>query len=81
MYQNYVVEVKKLRNGEFEHETYWLWDEDENTARLKAESKYHEVLATAALSDTATHSAIIFTSDGLPLMHKCYEHKEESEDE
>lgn len=76
MYQNYVVEIKKYHNGEFEHQTYWLYDEDITQARLKAESKYYEVLKEAALSDTATHSAIIFTSEGVPLMHKSYEHKE-----
>ena len=82
MYQNYVVEIKKLRSGEFEHEIYWLYDDDEDTAQLKAESKYHEVLMRAALSDTETHAAIIFTSDGLPLQNKCYEHPiEEAEDE
>lgn len=29
MYQNYVVEVKQTFGGEFEHQVYWLWDENE----------------------------------------------------
>ena len=76
LYQNYIVEIKKLRNGEFEHNVFWAWDENEEKARLKAESKYHEVLSVAAVSDTSEHSAILFTSKGYPLMHQSYRHEE-----
>ena len=76
MYQNYVVEVKQYFNGEFEHQIYWLWDDDENIALLKAEAKYHSILAEAALSETAMHSAILFSSKGFPIMNQYYEHKE-----
>lgn len=81
MYQNYVVEIKQFHNGEFEHQTYWLWDDDPIIAMHKAESKYHTVLAEACLSDTAKHSAILFTSDGFPVMNQCYEHQPEPEPE
>ena len=80
MYQNYVVEIKQNFNGEFEHQVYWLWDEDQIIAMRKAEAKYHSVLAEACLSKTAKHSAILFTSDGFPVMNQCYEHTEESEE-
>ena len=40
MYQNYVVEVKKNAQGEFDHQVYWLYDENADTAMLKAKSKY-----------------------------------------
>ena len=79
MYQNYVVEVKQTFGGEFEHQVYWLWDENEQKAMLKAEAKYHTILAEACLSDTAKHSAILFSSDGVPVMHQCYEHQEPEE--
>lgn len=74
MTQLYIIEVKKSANDEFEHNVNWVWDEDPNKARLKGESKYHEILAAAAVSDMKEHSAILFTSEGFPLMHNCYKH-------
>ena len=81
MYQNYVVEIKQNHNDEFEHEVFWLWDEDAEKAMLKAKSKYHSILAEACLSDTKKHSAILFTSDGFPVMNQCYEHEPKPEQE
>lgn len=77
MFQNYVVEIKKFHNGEFEHNVFWLYDEDMSKALLKAESKFHEVLASAALSNTASHAAILFSSEGYPMKHECYKHEAE----
>jgi deferrochelatase/peroxidase EfeB len=51
------------------------YDEDPDKARLKAESKYHEVLAAAAVSNTMSHAAILFSSEGFPIMHQCYKHE------
>lgn len=80
MYQNYVVEIKQYHSGEFEHQIYWLWDEDETIAMRKAEAKYHSVLADACLSNTKKHSAILFTSEGFCMMNQCYEHEPEPEE-
>lgn len=80
MYQYYIVEIKKFSNGEYEHQVYYTWDEDVTKARLKAESKYYEILSAAAVSEYTTHSAIIFSSKGEPLMHKCYSQTEETEE-
>ena len=74
MYQNYVVEIKKTANGDYEHNVYWLYDSDADVAMLKAESKYHEILSAAAVSTMAEHAAILFTSEGFPMMHQCYKH-------
>lgn len=74
MYQNYVVEIQKLHNGEFAHNVFWLYDEDADIAMQKAESKFHEVLSYAATSDTASHAAILFTSEGFPCRNECYHH-------
>jgi len=74
MYQNYVVEIKKTQQGDFEHNVFWLYDEDPKTAMLKAESKFHEILAAAAVSEMAEHAAILFSSDGEPKANKCYKH-------
>jgi hypothetical protein len=74
MTQFYVVEVQQYANGEFGHIVHFAYDENPDTARLKAESKYHEVLSAAAVSDLPTHSAIMFSTDGFPVMNQCYHH-------
>ena len=81
LYQNYVVEIKKLANDEFEHNVFWLYDEDADMAMRKAEAKYHEVLAAAALSNTKSHAAILFTSEGFPMRNECYKNIKEEETE
>lgn len=75
MYQFYVVEIQNNINGEFAHLITWHWDDDPTKAQLKAESKFHEVLAAAAVSNTLEHSAILFSEEGFPLMHQCYKHE------
>lgn len=79
MYQFYVVEVQKHEDGEFGHIVHWAFDEDFQKARNKGESKYHEVLAAAAISDLPEHGAILFGSDCQPLMDKCYKHGDTNE--
>ena len=74
MYQNYVVEIQKFHNGEYAHNVFWLYDEDADKAMQKAEAKFHEVLSYAAVSDTASHAAILFTSEGFPCRNECYHH-------
>ena len=76
MYQYYVVEIIKMQSGEFEHNVFWLYDADDKKAMLKGESKYHSILATAAVSEHPEHSAILFSSKGLPMASQCYEHGE-----
>ena len=51
MNQFYIIEIQKYVNGEFGHIVHFAYDEDPTKARLKAESKYHEVLAAAAVSE------------------------------
>lgn len=76
MFQFYINEVRKYPNGEYEHEVHFAYDEDGTIAQLKAESKYHEVMANAAASvadgRTSMYSAILFSAEGFPLMHGCY---------
>lgn len=81
MTQLYVVEIKKTVSGEYEHNVFWLYDEFPDKARLKGESKYHEVLAAAALSNMEEHAAILFESNGTPIMHQCYRHEPPVDDE
>lgn len=74
VYQYYVVEIKRFFNGELEHNITWHWDADQDKARLKGESKWHEVMSAAAVSETLTHGAIMFSSEGFPILNECYHH-------
>ena len=76
MTQFYIVEIKQLANGDYEHNVFYEYDADADIAQLKAESKYHKVLGDAATSvaagTTKQYSAILFSTEGFPLMHGCY---------
>lgn len=74
MTQFYIVEIQQNVAGEYAHLVYWAWDEDPDTAQLKAESKYYDVLSAAAVSNLKSHAAILFSAEGFPLMNKCYKH-------
>ncbi|MBQ3330798.1 MAG: hypothetical protein IJG87_06430 [Ruminococcus sp.] len=43
--------------------------------RNAAESKFHTVLAAAAVSNVEKHACIVFTEEGFPVMHECYVHE------
>lgn len=45
--------------------------------RLQAESVYHQVLASAAISTLTSHAAVLFTSEGVMIAHQNYIHAEE----
>ena len=40
----------------------------------EAESKFHSIMASAAVNDVPVHSAIIVSEEGFPVAHKCYKH-------
>ena len=75
MNQYYVIEIKRTQTGDYEHEVHWQYDTDPDKARLKAESKYHDVLSKAAVSVYASHSATLLSGDGRCLMSMCYRHE------
>ena len=43
--------------------------------RLEAESKYHEVLAAAAISSLPMHAAVLMTNEGNVISHQSYTHE------
>lgn len=43
----------------------------------EAESKFHQVLAAAAISNVTKHAAILMSEEGFPLRHECYTHMAE----
>ena len=75
MNQFYIIEIQQYINGEFGHIVHFAYDENATKARLKAESKYHQVLASAAVSELPQHSATLLTSDGRAVMNQCYRHE------
>ena len=46
----------------------------EHATLAEAESKYHSVLAAAAVSEIPAHSAVIVSEEGFPVVHQCYKH-------
>lgn len=74
MKQYYVIEIQQYATGEYGHLVHFAYDEDPDKARLKGESKYHEVLAAAAVSELPSHAAILMTAEGFPIYHQCYKH-------
>lgn len=74
MNQFYIIEIQQYVSGEFGHIVHFAYDENATKARLKAEAKYHEVLASAAISELPQHSATLLTSDGRAVMSQCYKH-------
>lgn len=72
--QFYIVEIQQNAQGEYAHNVHWAFDADPETALQKAWSQYHTVLAAAAVSDTKSHAAILFSTEGFPIAHECYKH-------
>ena len=75
MNQFYIIEIQQYTDGTYGHIVHFAFDENPTKARLKAEAKYHEVLASAAVSELSQHSATLLTSDGRVIMNQCYRHK------
>ena len=50
-----------------------------HATRAEAESKYHTVLAYAALSELPYHAAVLMQHDGLLIERRCYTHLTEPE--
>ena len=40
----------------------------------QAESKFHQILTSAAVSAVPVHSAVILTDEGHLMKHECYKH-------
>ena len=76
MYQFYILEIQQYDNGEYGHIVHFAYDENLETARNKAESKYYSILSAAAISGLQTHSVVLISTDGCTLMHNCYHHAE-----
>lgn len=65
----YIIEIQQYQDGEFGHIVHWA------KTRNEAESKYHEVLAAAAVSELPKHSAALISDEGFPIMNQTYRHE------
>lgn len=74
LYQFYIMEIQQYQDGSYGDIKHFAYDEDPDKARLKAESKYYQVLSAAAVSNLPSHAAILFSSEGFPIMNHCYKH-------
>lgn len=63
-----VIELQKNKNGSVANIV------TEHSTQGEAESKYHSILAAAAVSEVPIHSAIIVSEEGFPLTNQCYKH-------
>ncbi len=50
------------------------------TDRNEAESRYHSVLASAAVQTVEEHAAIMITNDGCVIRNECYRHEPQPEE-
>ena len=80
MYQFYIIEIKK-KNGEYEHEVSWVYDEDPITARRKGESAYYSKLSGACVSNYDMHSVTLIDDKGTPWLFHNYDHTAEEIEE
>ena len=46
----------------------------EHATLAEAESKYHSILASAAVSQIPVHSAVLVSEEGFPVKNQCYKH-------
>lgn len=69
-----VIEVQTNADGSIGNLTYSYDD------RNQAESKYHAVLAAAAISALPMHTCVLFQSDGILLARQCYVHEQGTEE-
>lgn len=70
-----VIELQNLAESNLTHlETVHATQEE-------AESKFHTIMAHAAVSEVPIHSATILDEKGCPVMYKSYTHKAKPEDE
>lgn len=63
-----VIELQKTADGNMTHM------ETVHATKEEAESKYHNILAYAAVSEVPVHSATILNEKGEPVMYKHYTH-------
>ena len=70
-----VIEIQTNADGKIGILTFFFDDCNE------AESKYHSVLAAAAISALPMHTCDLIQADGILLARQCYVHEQAAEEE
>ena len=81
MNQYYVFEIQEITEGSYSYLIHSATDDDPAIARLKGESTYHSVLASAAISSIPSHTAVLLNAEGVLIMSQCYKHPTEEVEE
>lgn len=63
-----VIELQKIAEGVVSNIV------TEHATLAEAESKYHSILAAAAVSEISVHSAVLVSEEGFPVKNQCYKH-------
>ena len=63
-----VIEIQTNANGE----VGTIINQYENIN--SAESKFHQILASASISEVPVHTAVLMTEKGVTLRAECYDH-------
>ena len=69
------MEIQVFPNGNISTPSYAFEE------RNSAEQKYHNILASAAVSKLAIHSAIMVTEEGYYIKSESFKHEVESSEE
>lgn len=68
-----VMELQKTQSDTISN-LVWAYQ-----SKNEAESKYHSVLASAAISNVPLHAATLLSEQGYSIMNQCYIHDENGE--
>lgn len=71
----YVIEIQSYQDGTSAYLVHPVSNANGQIALNQAESKYHQVLAAAAISELPIHSAVLLDVFGHPIKHEYYEHE------
>ena len=74
-----VTEIQKFADGTMTTPSYSYEAEEGKNTSPQAEAKYHSILASAAISEVAVHSAIMYTEEGFYIDSKSYKHETQAE--
>jgi len=64
-----VVEIQTMTDGTVAIQNF------QKNSRNEAESTYHSILASAAISQLPVHAAVLMTNEGFIIMNQAYKHE------
>lgn len=74
MKQFWIIEVKQLPSGEYEHTVRWAFDADADTALVKAKAVFHGIFSAEDELNLRQHTAVIIDAEGNEIDRECIVH-------